>query len=95
MQLPHLSFLLLVHDSTQPYGTCIGMQLEGFGKVSKGQDWGRVAQTLQCVKDFLAFLHPLNFSFLMGCIVARNLIVEGVSDFSITLNKASIVVCEP
>ena len=71
------------------------MQLKGFGKVSKGQDWGRGAQNLQHVKAFLAFLHPLNFSFLMNCSVARKLIIEGASNFVITLNEASIVVCEP
>ena len=71
------------------------MQLEGFGKVSKGQKLGGGAQNLQCVKGFLAFIHPLNFSFLKTCIIARNLIIEGVSNFSITLNEVSIVVCEP
>ena len=31
----------------------------------------------------------------MSYIVVRNLIIKGVGNFSITLNEASIVVCEP
>ena len=71
------------------------MQLEGFGKVSKGQDWGGGAQTLQCIKGFLAFFHPVDFSFLMGCIDIRNLIIQGADNFGITLNETSIIVREP
>ena len=71
------------------------MQLEGCGKVSKGQDWGRDAQALLCMEGFLTFFNPLIFFlFLMGCIVTRNLIVERTGKFGITLNESSKVVYE-
>ena len=84
----------LLQDSIQPYGTGILVQIEWFCKVSKGQNWGRGAHHLQCIKGFLAFLHPLNFLFLMGCIVSRDLVIEGVSILGIPFYKVSIVVSE-
>ena len=92
---PIFPILFLVQDITPPNGTCIGMQLEGFGKASKGQDWGRGTQTLQPIKGFLAFIHPLNFLFLISYIITGNLIIEGASDFSMMLDESSVVVCEP
>ena len=92
---PFLPILFLVQDGTQTNGTGISMQLKGFGKANKDQDRGRGAQNFQCIKGFLAFICPLNFSFLMSCIIARHLIIEGMIAFSINLNEASIIVCEP
>ena len=77
--------LFLVQDSTQPKTTGISMHLEGFCEVSKGQNWG---------KGPLAFICPLNVSFLMSCIVPGDLVIGRVSNFSITLDKALIIVCE-
>ena len=89
------SILFLVQDSTQPKTTGISMHLEGFSEVSKGQNWGKGAQNLQHIKGPLAFICPLNFSFLMSCIAPGDLVIERVSNFSITLDKAFIIVCEP
>ena len=47
------------------------------------------------IKGLLAFLCPLNFLSLMGCIVSRDLIIEGASDLGIPLHEMSVVVCEP
>ena len=95
MWFSYLSIWFLVQDCTKPHSTSISVHLEGFGKVIKGQNWGRGAQTPKHIKSFLSFLHSLNFSFLMGCTVTRNLIIEGVGDFGKTLNEVSIVVCKP
>ena len=70
------------------------MHLEGLSEVSKGQDleW-------RCTKPStyqrLPGIHPsTHFSFLTSCIVPRDLIIEGTSNFSITLNKTSMVASE-
>ena len=89
----HALFLQSIY--TIPNSAGISMQLEGFGEVSKGQNWGGGAQDLKCIKGFLAFILPLNFSFFMRCIVPRDLVIEGLFNFSVTLDKASIIFCEP
>ena len=71
------------------------MQLEGLSEVSEGQEWGGGAQNLQCIKGFLTFI-CLPDLFFMSNIISRDMVIKRASsDFSITLNKASIVVCEP
>ena len=94
MQLPYPSHPVLGIGWHLTHDTCVSVQLEGFSRVGKGQTWGRGAQTLHCIEGFLPFLCPLNFLFLMGCIVTRNLVIEGMVDFGITPNEASIVVHE-
>ena len=89
-----LPTLLLVQDGTQPYGTGIHMHLEWFCKISKGQNWGRDAHYLQCIKGFLAFLHPLNFLFLMGSILPKDLVIEEAGNLGIPFFETSVVAHE-
>ena len=70
------------------------MQLEGLVEVSEGQDWGGVHKTFKYIKGLLTFICPLNLSPFMSSIVSGDLIIKGVSSFEISLNKASILVCE-
>ena len=90
-----LPTLFLVQDSTQPYGSGICVHLEWFCKISKGINQGGGAHYLQCIKGFLALLHTLNFLSLIGCIVSKDLIIEGAGNLGIALNEVLIAVHEP
>ena len=71
------------------------MQREGCIEVRKGQDQGaEVHKTFNCIRGFLKFICLLNLYLFMSSIVSGDFIIQGASDFSIALNKASIVVCE-
>ena len=83
-----------MQGSTQSDSTGIGMQLEEIIEIRKGQDWGRGVQNLQHIKRPPDIHLSTESIFFMSSIISGALIINGASDFRITLNKASIVVCE-
>ena len=89
-----LPTLFLIQESTQPYGTGICLQLEWFSEISKSQNWGGGAHSLQCIKGFFAFLCPLNFLFLMGYVVPQRCGHRGTGDLGIPLYEMLVIAPE-
>ena len=69
--------------------------LNGFIKSAKVKTGGRGAHYFQCIKSLLAFCCPLNWLFLIGGVVPRDLVTERVGDLGIPLYEVLVIACKP